>query len=224
MSKVITIISQKGGVGKSTVARTAAVAYAMVGWDVTIIDADTQQETSNHWFARRLENPKANSNHLWCEKARGVNPIKRVRDQGTADLIIVDGAPHATDMSVMFAKQSDLIIIPTGAAIDDLQPAIKLAVQLVSVHGVDREKIRFVLNHCSRNNRERDDAIAALLQYELKLLPAFLRESPCYRSAMDIGKAPNEVPYAIPKAAAVHLAQCISDALEAQFANGSMEV
>lgn len=216
MSKVICCLSQKGGVGKSTVARMAAVAYAAAGWNTVIVDADASQETSNEWFARRMDNAKADMVDLWVQRAKGVNPVKRLVNEGAYDMIIVDGAPHATDASVMYAKQADLIIIPTGTAMDDLQPAVKMAISLVSVHGIDRERIRFVLNHCSRNKRELSQAIEAILATGLKVIGAFLNESPCYRSAMDVGLAPNEVQYAIPKSRAVHLADSIADALEAQ--------
>lgn len=216
MAKVISVISQKGGVGKSTVSRIAAVAYAAAGWETAVIDADTSQLTTKEWKDRRSNHPKyEDSEALWVFKVDGANPVKRLLARHSPDMVIIDGAPHATDSSVMFAKQSDLILIPTGVSIDDLQPAIKLAVSLVSVHGVERERIRFILNHCSRNKRELNDAIEAILGAGLKVIGAFLNESPCYRSAMDVGLAPNEVPYAIPKSRAVHLAESIADALNA---------
>lgn len=216
MAKIISVLSQKGGTGKSTVARIAAVAYAQAGWTTVVIDADTSQLTTKEWSDRRVIHPKHDdSEALWVFKADGANPVKRLLAKHHPDLVVIDGAPHATDSSVMFAKQSDLILIPTGVAIDDLQPAIKLAIQLVSVHGVERERIRFVLNHCSRNKREINQAIEAILGSGLKVIGAFLNESPCYRSAMDFGKAPNEVPYAIPKSRAIHLAESIADALNA---------
>ncbi|MGL4507610.1 MAG: hypothetical protein ACRCUF_17955, partial [Aeromonas sobria] len=165
---------------------------------------------------RRLDNPSPKVHHsdLWVTRAAGANPVKRLaRDD--YDMIIVDGAPHATDATVTFAKQADLILIPTGTAIDDLKPAVVLATQLVAVHGVERERIRFVLNHCSRNKRETSQAIEAILGSGLKVLGAFLNESPCYRTAMDAGLAPNEVPYFIPKNRAEHLAESIADALQA---------
>lgn len=217
MTKVIVVASQKGGVGKSTVSRISAVAFAKAGWNTVILDADTSQETCNEWFARRMENPspKIHMADLWVTRAAGVNPVKRLAKDGSYDLIIVDGAPHATDATAMYSKQADLVIIPTGTAVDDLKPALVLATQLVAVHGVERERIRFALNHCSRNKRETSQAIEAILASGLKVLGAFLNESPCYRSALDVGMAPNEVPYAIPKSRAIHLAESIADALKA---------
>ncbi|APU00793.1 chromosome (plasmid) partitioning protein [Aeromonas phage Asp37] len=216
MSKVIVCLSQKGGVGKSTVARLAAVAYAHAGWDTVLMDADTQQETSCEWFNRRMGHPKASTDNLYAVRAKGVNPLKNLLAKYDPEMVVIDGAPHATDASVMYAKQADLVLIPTGTAIDDLQPAVKLAVSLVSVHGVDRERIRFVLNHCSRNKRETSQAIEAILCAGLKVMGAMLNESPCYRSAMDAGLAANEVPYFIPKNRAAFLAESIALELQAQ--------
>lgn len=215
MTKVIACLSQKGGPGKSTVARIAAVAYASAGWDTLILDADTAQETSNHWFARRMENEKADKSFLWADRCRGANPLKNALEKHDPHMVVIDGAPHATDATVQFASQADLILIPTGTAVDDLMPALRLAQALCAAHGINQERIRFVLNHCSRNNRERCQAIEAILAAGFKALGAFLNESPCYRSGMDIGLAPQEVPYAIPRNRAIHLAESISDALRA---------
>ena len=46
MALVIGVVSQKGGVGKSTCARLIAREYAYAGWDVKIADLDVSQGTS----------------------------------------------------------------------------------------------------------------------------------------------------------------------------------
>ena len=53
---IIGVISQKGGVGKSTLARLIAREYAQAGWHVKIADLDIQQSTAVNWQARRLQN------------------------------------------------------------------------------------------------------------------------------------------------------------------------
>jgi chromosome partitioning protein len=45
MSKIISFISQKGGVGKSTLARALAVECAKADLKIKIIDLDSQQKT-----------------------------------------------------------------------------------------------------------------------------------------------------------------------------------
>ena len=45
----ISLVSQKGGVGKSTLARMIACEYAAGGWDVHIADFDTRQGSCTEW-------------------------------------------------------------------------------------------------------------------------------------------------------------------------------
>ena len=53
---IISLISQKGGVGKSALSRLIAVEYAKAGWAVKIGDLDTGQGSTAKWKARRDQN------------------------------------------------------------------------------------------------------------------------------------------------------------------------
>ena len=53
---IISLISQKGGVGKSALSRLIAVEYAKAGWSVKIGDLDTGQGSTANWKARRDQN------------------------------------------------------------------------------------------------------------------------------------------------------------------------
>jgi Mrp family chromosome partitioning ATPase len=46
MTLMIGMVSQKGGVGKSTMSRLVAREYAAAGWEVKIADLDVSQGTS----------------------------------------------------------------------------------------------------------------------------------------------------------------------------------
>ncbi|WP_340700532.1 ParA family protein [Vibrio harveyi] len=52
---IISFLSQKGGVTKSTLARAVAVAFAQNDWSVHLADMDWQQQTCGKWTARRDE-------------------------------------------------------------------------------------------------------------------------------------------------------------------------
>ena len=54
MAIKIGVVSQKGGVGKSTLARMIACEYAEAGWEVKIADMDLKQSTSYDWQQDRL--------------------------------------------------------------------------------------------------------------------------------------------------------------------------
>ena len=49
MAALVGLVSQKGGVGKSTLARLVAREYAAAGWQVKIADLDISQGTSTDW-------------------------------------------------------------------------------------------------------------------------------------------------------------------------------
>ena len=55
MTLFLGIVSQKGGVGKSTLARLIAKEFATAGWRVKIAALDIAQGTSFNWQARRLQ-------------------------------------------------------------------------------------------------------------------------------------------------------------------------
>lgn len=52
---VVAFVSQKGGVGKSTLARGLAREAAIAGMRVKLCDLDTQQGTATEWRRRRLD-------------------------------------------------------------------------------------------------------------------------------------------------------------------------
>src|SRR5262252_9926015 len=53
MARRILFMSQKGGVGKSTLARSTAVALAFAGRKVLLADFDVEQRTCLRWLAQR---------------------------------------------------------------------------------------------------------------------------------------------------------------------------
>lgn len=212
MSFTITFCSQKGGVGKSTAARMLAVAYASAGWDTILLDADTDQLTSSRWMNRRPEVRELEN--LRSMLASGVTPLKRAITLDP-DLVIVDGRPFASAETAGFARHSQLVIIPTGTALDDLNPAAALASQLVNSHGVDPENIRFLLNHVGPKGKGVPEAIELLQDATgVQCLPVYLSERPSYRNALDDGKVPQECSHPVVKAEALKVIAAISAAFE----------
>ena len=67
MSEVISLINEKGGVGKSTSAITIAQILAISGYQVLLIDLDPQMNTTK-MFGKDEDNSNINYEHLFCEK------------------------------------------------------------------------------------------------------------------------------------------------------------
>ena len=135
----IAVVSQKGGVGKSTLVRALAVEYARNDWSVKIADMDLKQKTTTEWNCIRMKNN--------ITPSVAVEPFSKVRDALKQtqyyDLIIFDGAGQADSQTLEIAKASDFVILPTGITRDDLMPQVKLAHEFRK-KGIDKNQIAFV--------------------------------------------------------------------------------
>jgi chromosome partitioning protein len=184
---VVSAISQKGGVGKSAVARLIAREYAASGWSVRVADFDVKQMTTTEWAARRL--------------AAAIDPVvevqgyasvdKAVRGAFASDMLVIDGRGFADRLTQDIAKASNKLLLPTGLALDDLRPSVRLAHELAEV-GVNARKLAFVL--CRTGDSEKEIAAARdfITKAGYRCLAAPWPERTGYRDAHDQGKAATE--------------------------------
>ena len=187
MALIIGVVSQKGGVGKSTISRLIACQYASNEWNVKIADMDLAQGTSANWNRRRLQN--------------SINPVVAVEQFMSVadalksakhhDLIVFDGAPHSTRTTLDIAKASDLIIIPTGVSLDDLEPTIRLAHELKQ-NKIDKNKIAIALSRIGNSDAEVEEAKAYIQQSGYHLFEGLIQEKTAIRRAQDEGRSATE--------------------------------
>lgn len=189
MNKTIAFISQKGGVGKSTLARAVACDASKSGLSVKLADLDIQQGTVTEWHRQRLNNgyEPVGSVELFSKASLAVKAADG------HDLLIIDGAPRASSGTLDTAQQADLIILPTCASRDDLVPAIKLAYELEN-KGVQRNKIALALVRVS-TEAEIADARDYIGQSGFTVLTGCLYEKPAYRQAQNDGLSVTETRY-----------------------------
>ena len=181
MATVIGLISQKGGVGKSTLARALAREAAAGGLRVKLADLDVQQGTSTNWYRRRLE--------------AGIEPAFSVEAFKTAtqalkiapdyDVLVLDGPARASAATLAIGQQAALIVQPTGASVDDLHPAVLTFHELVR-EGIPRERLLFALCKIGTDVEEAE-ARAYIAQAGFSALAGFIPERPAYRQAQNLG-------------------------------------
>ena len=144
MTYIVGMVSQKGGVGKSTLARMMAREFVQGGLATKIADLDTQQQTCTNWAGRRAES--------------GIDPEIQVQSFASVksaleeaarfEALILDGKPNASEQTMEIAKVSDLVVIPTGQTIDDLHPGVVLAHGLLKEgHNGGQNCLRHVQDH-----------------------------------------------------------------------------
>ena len=209
MPIVIGVVSQKGGVGKSSVARMIAREFAHSGWDVKIADMDFQQGTSFHWAKSR------NDNHVEPEirVESFTNVARALRDAPHFDLYVFDGAPAASAATREIAEAADVILLPTGPANDDLRPQVLLAHELCKA-GVPMSKIAFILWRVGDSQLEISDARQYIEKAGFRVLPGEVPERTGYRRASDSGRAATETRFPDLNKRADVLVQSIADTIK----------
>ena len=206
MTYIVGMVSQKGGVGKSTLARMMAREFVAGELRTKIADLDTQQQTCTNWAGRRAEN--------------GVTPEIQVQsfasvksaleEAGRFDALILDGKPNASEQTIEIAKAADLVVIPTGQTLDDLHPGVVLAHSLRK-KGVSPEKIAFAMFKTTGSERENAAARQYLGEAGYLVLEGDVGVSTAYGSASDIGKAITETSFKSLNERAAKVAQSVID-------------
>lgn len=207
MALKIAVISQKGGVGKSTISRLLAVEYAKNQWEVKIADMDLSQGTVTEWNRTRMEN--GGSPQIAVEQFMTSKDV--LKQEGNYDLIVYDGEPHSTKKTLEIAAASDYIILPTGLTVDDLLPTIKLAHELRK-NGIDRRKMGIALSRVGDSQAEVEGAKEYIEDAGYHYL-GLIHEKTSIGQAHDMGKAANETPFKSVNKAIDAFVQAIVDRL-----------
>ena len=202
---IISLISQKGGVGKSAMARLLAVEFMQAGWSVKIADLDTMQGTSTKWKARR--DRAGVLPEVPVEKFATVE--RAVREAERFDLIIIDGPAHAEKGGRSMAKASDLIIMPTCYGLDDLEAQVEAAYELEE-SGIARSRIWFVFSRTTGSAAEDQIARDYLERAKINIFEPVLPELPSIRQGHNGGKAASEISFPVIREKAVALAVAVA--------------
>lgn len=207
---IIALISQKGGVGKSALARLLAVEFLRAGWAVKIADLDTMQGTSTKWKARR-DRAKLQP-EIPVEKFATVD--RAIREAERFDLILLDGPAHAEKGGRDMARAADLVLMPTGYGLDDLEAQTEAAYELEE-NGITRSKIWFVF--CRTTGSPAEDLAARdyLKRAGINVFEPVLPELPSIRQGHNSGKAASEISYPAVQERAIALAVAIATHIEA---------
>ena len=105
--KIIAIAMQKGGVGKSTLTRSLAVAASQVGYNVLALDMDAQQSISQ-WAERRDEQLPA----VKFTTEIGLPKMLKHAERGGCDLVIIDTPPARSTEAPAAVEEADFVIVP----------------------------------------------------------------------------------------------------------------
>jgi len=189
--KIVAVIAQKGGVGKTTTAIELAVAAHLAGLAVGIIDLDPQA-TAAKWGDRRGKRNEDDSPSVIGGQASRLAVLLDAARTNGSDLIILDTPPHAESLALQAAKASDLILTPTRAGGFDLE-AIQTTLEMADL----AKKPAHVLINAVPTNRQHlgNKALAGLQDRRISVAPVIWMERAAFADlAADDLAAPERDP------------------------------
>ena len=163
---IIALISQKGGVGKTTLAIHLATAFAAEGHQTLVVDLDPQASAAEWKDARQTEQPYV----MAVPSSRLAKTLETARTN-EADVVILDTAPHSEGTALEAARSADLILVPCQPSIMDLRAMRKTADLIAHL----KKPIFAVLNEVAAQGTVADEAAKAITaQFDMAVAPVRL--------------------------------------------------
>jgi len=182
--KTIVLASQKGGVGKTTLAAHLAVMVERAGeGPCALIDTDPQASLAAWWNGRAAETPAFAPTTL-KELSTKLEALAKARFK----FVVIDTPPAITEAIRTVVALADFVLIPTRPSPHDLR-AVGSTVELAAGAG---RPFAFALTQAKANARLTVQAMAALSEHGV-VAPAVVHDRVDYAASMVDGRTVMEI-------------------------------
>lgn len=142
--KTVTLVTQKGGAGKTTLAASLAVAASEAGEKVAALDLDAQGSLAAWGDVRSAETPAVD--RLGADRLADLPAILKALGAQGFTVAILDTAGVASTGGNLAMQAADLALIPARPSSLDLKATMPTIETLMRLEM--RERFAFVLNQC----------------------------------------------------------------------------
>ena len=181
--RVLSLLNQKGGVGKTTLATNLAVALSQAKMRVLFVDADPQGSGLDWSAARQGESPFP---------VVGIPKDTIHREMGKLgegyDWVIIDGPPRVYPVAKSAIAASDIVIIPVQPSPYDVWAAKEIVDLITDVRVLKVDlKAAFAVNRKIVGTAIGRDVQKALSDYPIEVLKASLCQRVGYAESAGAG-------------------------------------
>jgi chromosome partitioning protein len=182
--RILTIASQKGGAGKTTLtAHLAVEAQRASAGPVAVVDTDPQGSLAAWWNTRQADTPLFAALVMSQLSAH----LQRLQDQGI-QVVVIDTPPALTSIIERTIAVAHFVLIPARPSPHDLR-AVATIVEMVEQTNTP---FCFVLNGATPRTMIARDAIGALAAHG-KVAPVTLHQRIDFASSMIDGHTAGEL-------------------------------
>jgi len=184
--QIFSLISQKGGAGKSTLARQLAVLAGEAGTSI-LIDRDPQGTSTKWWQRRQALQPSLERPDLLDLDGTDLTAaVTALRKQH--GIVFVDTRPAVAEPEAEAARIADLVIVPVRPSPDDLEA---VGETLKILRRLDKRAV--VIVNAAKNEVRARDARAALSRYPVPVCPVHVGDRAVYLDASLEGRGVGEM-------------------------------
>jgi len=185
--KTFALVTQKGGVGKSTLAVHLAVAASRQGQIALIIDLDPQASAAN-WAERRKQDGRRPDLAVVPARAAELSRLLNEARQQGANFVVIDTAGYNDVTARAVIQVADMVLIPCRPSIVDIEVVAETATQFMRAGG---KKGAFILNAVQPRGVRADEAREALRDL-LPVAPVDIHNLVAYSDAFNDGRSVEE--------------------------------
>jgi chromosome partitioning protein len=191
--KVWSIVSQKGGSGKTTLALHLAIAAAR-DRKVLVIDLDPQQ-SAERWHAIRQRTTGAKDDpSIAAGPYQKLPDMLRTARKLGAELVLIDTPPKLDKAIIPSLKAATMVLVPLKSSVLDLQ-ALEDTSDLINLAKV-RGRSAVILNAVpTAQNRETavKESLRTASRLKLEVMPQRLSELLAFSHGLKAGRGVTEV-------------------------------
>jgi len=179
---VISLVNQKGGVGKTTVAINLASGLALRGFSVLLVDSDPQGSVLQ-WYS--IQNQEFLEVERLAQRFDSAGFRKRTSKR---DYVVIDAPPAISDITIDVLDATDLVLIPVGPSALDLWSSKRILDLLAKSRKKGlRRKAKVLICRKIPGTRVGREAREAVDIYGLDIVPVEISQRIAYVEAMTAG-------------------------------------